>query len=133
MKQSDLAAISLRVSPQEALAQLRAIPNERARNAIAAQWRVAADGRIDQRSVCWLYCWAKTGMNSRNAAEISRRVFDAIFDVSYRSAETFIDHAWARQARYASEPVDDEMAARMERRTAVARSPHDSRESRSPT
>lgn len=35
------------------------------------------------QSICWLYCWAVTGMESSRAQEAARQAFDNIFDRSY--------------------------------------------------
>lgn len=105
--------ISFTVTEQEAQARIRAIPHERAVNAIDAHWRVQPDGTPDARSVCWLYCWAKTGMNSAKAADEARAVFNAIFSMSYESFDKRVGHEWARRARYAAQDMRDELAAQL--------------------
>lgn len=60
--------IALKVSKNEALIALEHFPHQRFRNGIRRYWKVDADGAVDGRSVCWLYCWAKTGMGVRTQA-----------------------------------------------------------------
>jgi hypothetical protein len=107
--------ISLKVSQHEALSRIHQIPHAKAFNASKTFWRILPDGRPDPRSVCWLYCWAKTGMNSDSAAHEAQRVFDDIFNVSFSWMDKRIDHEWAREARYASRDVSKEMTEQLSR------------------
>ena len=52
------------------------------------------------QSICWLYCWAKTGQNSDKAAKQARRAFDAIFDRSYSWLDGRLRHENAQKFRY---------------------------------
>jgi hypothetical protein len=92
--------VSLVVSAEEAMRQLRSIPHQRCRDAIDNNWKVNSDGSVTSQSVAWLYCWGKTGMNSRKAAAASRRVFDAVFDVRFAEYDELVDHDSARGDRY---------------------------------
>jgi len=92
--------IRLKVSENEALIALQRIQHQRCRDGISLHWHVDANGAIDGRSVCWLFCWAKTGMNSQDAAIAARRVFNEIFDVSFDKFDAKVPHQWARRARY---------------------------------
>ena len=58
----------LKCPAREAQDALAAVPHKRFQDVLAGHWHVDADGAIDGRSVCWLYCWAKTGMGSLKAA-----------------------------------------------------------------
>ena len=97
--------ISLRVSQHEALVRIHQIPHAKALHASKTFWRIMSDGQPDPRSVCWLYCWAKTGMGSARAANEAQIVFDAILSVSFAWMDKRVDHEWAREARYASRDV----------------------------
>lgn len=88
--------VSLVVSPEEALRQLHTIPHQRCQDAISNNWTLYGEGCITPQSVAWLYCWGKTGMNSRKAAAASCRVFDAIFDVPFAEYDELVDHKGAR-------------------------------------
>ena len=92
--------IKLKVSKEEAEKILKYVQHEKFRNAIPRNWNVDADGTIDGRTVCWLYCWAKTGLQSPDAAMDAQGVFDEIFNVSFEEFDAKIDHEWARKARY---------------------------------
>jgi hypothetical protein len=92
--------IHLRVSKEEAMKALNSVQHDKFRKAIARNWYVDANGAIIGRSVCWLYCWAKTGLNSQDAAMKARQLFDEIFDVSFDRFDAKVNHQWARRARY---------------------------------
>ena len=51
--------ITLKVSEQEARVAFDGVPHERFQKARSQNWKVD-DGGVDARSVCWLFCWAKT-------------------------------------------------------------------------
>ena len=92
--------IQLKISKEEAEKALNYVQHEKFHKAIVRNWYVNGDGAIDGRSVCWLYCWAKTGMNSQDAAKAARRVFNEMFDVSFERFDAKVSHQWARTARY---------------------------------
>jgi len=101
----------LRCPAREAQEALAAVPHKRFQDVLAGHWHVDADGAIDGRSVCWLYCWAKTGMGSLNAAEAAQQAFDQVVDVGYSLFDARVDHEWAREKRYAGAPIDAELEA----------------------
>jgi len=101
--------VKLRVSNQEMLTALLRVPHATFQRAILKHWRVDGEGYVDGRSVTWLYCWAKTGMNSTAAAREARHAFDAILDVPFANFDARVDHEWARIARKSTKPVDDEL------------------------
>jgi hypothetical protein len=103
--------VQLRCPAREAQEALAAVPHKRFQDVLAGHWRVDADGAIDGRSVCWLYCWAKTGMGSLKAAEGARQAFDQVVDVDYSLFDARVDHEWAREKRYADAPIDAELQA----------------------
>jgi eukaryotic-like serine/threonine-protein kinase len=92
--------VNLKVSPDEALRLIRTIPHKKCQRAIPNNWRLNEDRKVTHSSVYWLYCWAKTGQNSDKAAQVSRKVFNAIFDVSYTDFDRAVDHESARKKRY---------------------------------
>jgi len=101
----------LRCPAREAQDALAAVPHKRFQDVLAGHWHVDADGAIDGRSVCWLYCWAKTGMGSLKAAEAAQQAFDQVVDVDYSLFDARVDHEWAREKRYAGAPIDAELEA----------------------
>jgi len=44
---------------------------------------VSPDGRVRAQSVLWLFCWAKTGMNSEEARQVSAQIFDEILPITF--------------------------------------------------
>ena len=108
--------IALRVSNDEARSALRGVPHETFQNATNHNWKVDDDGTVDGCSVCWLYCWAKTGMGSPKAAAAAERVFDEVLSSSFDRFDAAVDHEWARWARYASDrrAVEAELARLLE-------------------
>lgn len=105
--------ISLKVTPQEAMARISRIPHSTAIRGAQKYWRIRADGRPDPRSICWLYCWAKTGMNSRSAASEAERAFNAILDISFATMDKRVDYEWAQEARYATRDIGAELSAKL--------------------
>lgn len=99
----------LKVSNQQASELLETIPHQRCLNAIPAQWRVTPDGKASAQSVLWLFCWAKTGMNSPGAAQAAKEVFNQIFPIRFEEAEARIPHEYAREKRYASGDIESDI------------------------
>ncbi len=64
---------------------------------------------VTAQSICWLYCWAKTGMNSANAAQQSRQAFNQIFDRPYEWFDARVPHEWARVARYRTVDIESDL------------------------
>lgn len=93
---------NLIVAPERARRILADIPHRKCRNAIDRYWRV--EGRhVKPQSVCWLFCWGKTGITSEKAKVAAQEAFDRIFDVSFMEVDRRLGpdgHTWARHARY---------------------------------
>jgi hypothetical protein len=102
--------MKLKGTLREAEVALEGVPHKRFQDARAYHWRVEG-GSVDGRDVCWLFCWAKTGMGSLTAAEASQTAFDEVIDVPYSLFDARVDHEWARAKRYSTEPIDDELEA----------------------
>jgi hypothetical protein len=96
-------------SPADARRLLLSIPHKTCEKGIANNWEVASDGRVRAQSVFWLFCWAKTGMNSQQAREVAVRVFDEILPISFAQFDAAVDHEYARVARYASHDIEREL------------------------
>ena len=105
--------ITLKVSEHDARIALDRVPHERFQKARSRNWRVA-DGGVDARSVCWLFCWAKTGMSSVAAAEGAQQAFDEILPFRFDRFDAAVDHEWARDARYASERGAESVEAELQ-------------------
>jgi hypothetical protein len=66
----------LRVSLEESRKLIDEIPHETCRSAAERRWTISADGTVPATSVNWLFCWGRTGMGSRKAAQAAHKVFD---------------------------------------------------------
>ena len=106
--------ITLKVSEHDARIALDRVPHKRFQKARARHWKVA-DGGVDARSVCWLFCWAKNGMSSVAAAEGAQQAFDEILPFRFDRFDAAFDHEWAREARYASDRGAESVEAELER------------------
>ena len=91
--------LSLKVSSEKAIALIRTIPHSKCLNAINNQW-VVKNGTVQASSVCWLFCWGKTGLNSPKAAQAARNVFDEIMNISFNDFDSKVGYEWAREKRY---------------------------------
>lgn len=99
----------LKKSTDEAKKLVLSIPHKTCARAIAENWRVGADGTVRAQSVLWLFCWAKTGMNSEHARQVAVRVFDEIMPISFAEFDAAVDHQYARTSRYAAHSVEHEL------------------------
>uniref|UniRef100_A0A7V4XU88 Uncharacterized protein n=1 Tax=Acidobacterium capsulatum TaxID=33075 RepID=A0A7V4XU88_9BACT len=106
----------LRVTAEEARKRLLSIPHSTCTKAIDEHWKVDQDGKVRAQSVLWLFCWAKTGMNSEEARRSSVLVFDTILSRSFASLDAVLDHQYARKARYSSGDIEDEFETRILRK-----------------
>ena len=82
----------LTVSAEEARRRVQGIPHATCRSAAKRYWNVEEDLRVPEKSVNWLFCWAKSGRRSDKAAAEARRVFDAILSVTFAQYDSSIDH-----------------------------------------
>lgn len=71
---------------------------------------------VTASSICWLFCWAKTGMSSDSAREQSRIVFNELLrnsslNITFDSCDKETVHVQARLNRYRilSERDDEEL------------------------
>ncbi|MEQ1731428.1 MAG: hypothetical protein ABL982_23910 [Vicinamibacterales bacterium] len=110
----------LKVSERAARAEVARIPHKRCQDAIPTGWERNSGGggnpgggntrgggnpgrNIDGRSVCWLFCWAKTGMGSPPAEEAARQAFDAIMRIGFDRFNVLVLHEDARSWRYSDD------------------------------
>jgi hypothetical protein len=90
----------LTVTVDQARKLIEQIPHNTCRSASEQCWNVTEDATVPEESVNWLFCWGKTGMGSRAAAEEAKRVFDAILPVAFSRYDHAVDHEYARTHRY---------------------------------
>lgn len=99
----------LKTSTSEAERMILSIPHKTCTKAINDHWNVRPDGTVRAQSVLWLFCWAKTGMNSEDARQASAQVFDDVLPISFAKFDALVDHQFARLNRYSSRDIDDEL------------------------
>ncbi len=105
--------IHLIVSIDDARKQLLSIPHNTCTKGIDKHWKVDRNGEVRAQSVLWLFCWAKTGMNSEHAREASVRVFNNILPWSFADFDAAMDHKYAQKARYSPRNIEDEFELRI--------------------
>lgn len=102
---------SLRVTQEHALRALDRIDHATFRKALEdGHWNVDNNGHVKAQSVCWLFCWAKSGMGSKRAAKAARLAFDEILDVSYLEFDSHINYDLAKKVRYSNHDIESELA-----------------------
>jgi hypothetical protein len=102
---------NLKVTQREAKKRLRKIHHKRCQSAIQEHWHVSDSGQVKAQSVCWLFCWAKTGQGSDDARIWAKLAFNKLFSVSFDEADLRIPHEWARENRYAPGDIESELRA----------------------
>lgn len=100
--------MQLKVSVEEAQRQVVSIPHKSCVKGAVDNWKVDRHGNVRAQSVLWLFCWAKTGMNSEQARQASARVFDQILPVRFVDLDAALDHTYARESRYTSRNIEDD-------------------------
>jgi hypothetical protein len=95
--------MKLTVGVDEARKLIEQIPHGTCRKAAERHWSVTDDAIVPEESINWLFCWGKTGMGSRAAAEEAKRVFDVILPVTFSQYDRLVDHEYARTHRYVGE------------------------------
>ncbi len=104
-------AVHLIVSPDEAQKELHSLQHKKYQKGLGEFWVQNDKGRVRAQSVCWLFCWGKTGMKSETTAREARRIFDTILDIKFSDFNLKVDHQWARDARYKAEDIEEDLAA----------------------
>jgi hypothetical protein len=109
-------AMKLLVTNAEALRLIQSIPHASCIEGSKNNWVVSDQGNATAQSALWLFCWAKTGMGSRKAAQAAKEVFDQIFPVKFVEFDARVDHQYARDNRYSDFDLEAELAERLYRR-----------------
>lgn len=100
----------LRVTANDALKRIQQIPHKNCYRAIPNCWKVNENGDVQQESVLWLFCWAATGQESKDARDAAHRVFNEVFTHNcFEGKGTFFDWfnlrvslEYARKNRYST-------------------------------
>ena len=103
-------AVHLTVSPEDALNELKSVRHQTFLKALDNYWHVEVPNRVKAQSVCWLFCWAKTGMKSKGAAIASKQVFNKILDIRYERFDKLVGLEWARDNRKKPGNIESKLA-----------------------
>lgn len=116
--------VKLKVEKKELENLFGEIKHDTFQKALAEHWKVKGQ-YITAQSICWLFCWAKTGMNSQNAMEQSRQVFDKVFStVTFSDFDKKVPHEWAREARYRTDNIEKELDDLLEGKNIIEKMTH---------
>ena len=103
--------IRMIVSAQRARIEISRIDHAKCQEAATRFWQTRKDENGEDyataQSICWLFCWGKTGLNSRKASTQARAAFNTIFDCSYNWLSRRLDHELARELRYQEGDAED--------------------------
>ena len=103
-------AIHLKVSLEKANNEFKLLANHKTfMQGFKNYWVSDEKGNVKGQSVCWLYCWAKTGMGVPSIAEKSKKIFNSILDVSYEEFDKRVGLELARQLRYDTGNIENEL------------------------
>ena len=101
----------LKVTPALARSYLLRVQHASYRKGLSKYWSVDGDGHVRAQSVCWLFCWAKTGNGYPDAKEGARSIFDAILDIPFAVFAAQVPDEWAEGARYQDGDMEKELDA----------------------
>jgi hypothetical protein len=105
--------MKLNTTRAHALDLVSLIPHKTCANAIQEHWVVSDDGAVRPQSVLWLFCWAKTGMNSESARTEALRVFDEVLPIRFAALDRVVEHKYARDNRYTARDIQKEFEAKI--------------------
>jgi hypothetical protein len=90
------------------------IPHKTCAKAVEDHWSVdATTGEVRAQSALWLFCWAKTGMNSEDARIVAAGVFDQLMPLSFAQFDAVVDHEYARECRYTPRNIERELEEKL--------------------
>ena len=105
--------IKMRVTPEEAKRLICLIPHKKCQKAAQKNWITGGTAGVTAQSICWLFCWAKTGLNSSEAVLYAQQAFNQIFDRPYEWFDVRVSHEWTRIARYKCGDIESELTDRL--------------------
>ena len=112
--------IKLKVSPNLAEQKIRLIEHPVCNRGADKHWNVKCDKNgnyfATPQSICWLFCWAKTGKGSIKAQDQSRKAFDEIFEPSFGWLDSRLDHKLATVWRYSKNSIESVFFAHIQSR-----------------
>ena len=102
--------IKMRVSYEESERLVESIDHKSCKKAMKNHWIKEGHAGVTAQSICWLYCWAATGMGSAKAQRQAEAVFNTIFDKPYDSFNPHTMHEYAGKHRYKGGDIEKEFA-----------------------
>jgi hypothetical protein len=107
--------MELQVSYEESVNLIKSIPHQTCVDALPAHWVKVNSKHVKAQSICWLFCWGKTGMGSKESEDRAITVFDAIFgNKAFKQFDSKVEHEWARYARYSKvASIEAELKSRL--------------------
>jgi hypothetical protein len=106
--------MKMAVSPERARELIGNIEHKSCQAGVVTRWRTTPDAQATAASFLWLFCWAKTGMNSERARQAAVEAFDEIFELGFVEVDRRIPHDWAREKRYVVDLPDGELTRRLQ-------------------
>jgi hypothetical protein len=101
--------ITLKLSESDLKLRFAVVSHSTFQSALAKHWQTV-DNCATAQSVCWLFCWAATGMGSETARNQAEAIFDAAFcDFKFADFNTKVGHQWALDHRYVNGNIDTEI------------------------
>ena len=104
--------MQLRIPQNETIELIKTIPHKHITEDLIQRWwtyyyvpsnnQNSKYGEMKAQAVCWLYCWAMTGMGAEPAKIRSRQVFNLVFIIEYEQLpqqEKGTFHEWAKKKR----------------------------------
>jgi len=100
--------LKLKMSPEKALFWLKTVNHVTFQEALGEHW-IVTEGEVKPQSALWLFCWAKSGMNSADVADHVHRLFNGILEVPFETFDAKIPHEWAQEMRYAPGDISQDL------------------------
>jgi len=98
--------MKMKVSFRESINFINRIRHIKCINAAEKYWKQNSDSSMKTQSICWLYCWAKSGNGSEKAMLDAQTAFNKIFSKTFDYMDAHIKHEWARKMRYENMEID---------------------------
>lgn len=88
------------VTHHQATAMLRNVEHPIFQRGVKRYFQTTDSGEVTEGGVCWLACWAWTGMGSEQAARDAEVAFDTLLPFTFAEFKRLVPHWQARWNRY---------------------------------
>ncbi len=83
-------------------------------SASVGHWDNEVKSCVPAQSVCWLFCWAKTGEGSPEAKQQAENLFNQVFaDFKFADFDKKVTYQWALDHRYDKDDCDAKLAEKL--------------------